>query len=372
MYKLSEANLDLLMNDVFKDLDVPPELREEAERKYLHLGNWLNEDSQENFKSDSNLYIQGSTLLGTSVKPVKRGDEYDFDLVYRRNIKKDGISQKDLKKQVGDQLARYIQFLEKEGETDIPKLIEGKRCWTLQYKGRFHIDILPALPDPEPNYLMNPQDGIIITDKELVQWQFSNPKGYHTWFKSSMREALHEKRAALAKSDGVEVESIPEDNVKTTLQKAIQILKRHRDSTYTGDSDDKPISIIITTLAGHAYNNSDNLYVALSAIVDNMGQYIEKRDGVYWVENPINKKENFADKWEKKPERMKAFHEWLDSAKSEFSSFKTENNMDVLTEKLSKSLRVDNAQVIVGNAKKRAGLSAAANSVSVKTDPWSC
>lgn len=372
MYKLSEANLDLLMNDIFKDLDVPTELRKEAERKYTNLGIWLNEDSQEHFKSDASLYIQGSTLLGTSVRPIKRGDEYDFDLVYRRNIKKEGITQKELKTQVGDQLGRYIKYLEGEDEADIPKLVEGKRCWTLQYKGRFHIDILPALPDPEPSYLMNSEDGIIITDKELVHWQFSNPKGYHSWFKSTMRESLYEVRNSMAKSDGVDVESIPEEGVKTTLQKAIQILKRHRDSTYSGNKDDKPISIIISTLAGHAYNNSGNLYLALSGIVENMANYIEKRDGVYWVENPINNKENFADKWRKHPERMEAFFQWLNSAKSEFSSYRIENNMDVLTEKLSNSFRVDNAQVIVGNASKRASLAAAASSVSVKTDPWSC
>ena len=216
------------------------------------------------------------------------------------------------------------------------------------------------------------KDGIIITDKELAQWQFSNPKGYHSWFKSAMTEALFEKRATLAKADSVEVESIPEDGIKTTLQKSIQILKRHRDSTYTGHADDKPISIIISTLAGHAYNNSNNLYVALSTIVESMDKFIEKREGVYWVENPINKKENFADKWEKHPERMKLFYSWIKSAKSEFSSFKNEESMEILTETLSKSLRVDNASTIVGNAKKRAGISAAASSAPIKSDPWSC
>ena len=359
------------MEEIYTDLDVPLELKKEAETKYLNLGEWLNQDSQSKFKSDSQLYIQGSTLLGTSVRPIKRGDEYDFDLVYKRNIKKDGISQKDFKDQVGEQLTRYIQYLKDGGEKDIPFLIEGKRCWTLQYKGRFHIDVLPALPDPEPEYLMDPEDGLIITDKELTQWQFSNPKGYHSWFKKSMRYALTELRNSLAKSDGVEVEDVPQHKTKTTLQKAIQILKRHRDSTYMGSKDDKPISVIITTLASHAYNNSDNLYVALTEIVKNMNNYIEDRDGVYWVENPINKKENFADKWESNPKRAEEMFRWIESANKEFESYQNETNIDVITESLEKSFRLDNATAITGKAKKREGLAVAAKAVEVKTDPWS-
>ena len=39
---------------------------------------------------------------------------------------------------------------------------------------------------------------------------------------------------------------------KTPLQRAVQILKRHRDIMFAGD-EDKPVSIIITTLAAKAY-----------------------------------------------------------------------------------------------------------------------
>lgn len=45
---------------------------------------------------------------------------------------------------------------------------------------------------------------------------------------------------------------------KTPLQRAVQILKRHRDIMFAGD-EDKPVSIIITTLAAKAYQEKVRL-----------------------------------------------------------------------------------------------------------------
>lgn len=370
MYKLSDENLRILFDDLYKNLDVPPEKICEAKAKYEHLGEWLNLDAATHFRTDSILYLQGSALLGTGTRPIKQADEYDFDLVYRRNIQKDSISQAELKDQVGQQLRRYIKHLKDSGEADIPMLEAGERCWTLRYSGRFHMDILPAIPDPEPEYAANPEDGIIITDKNLILWQFSNPKGFHTWFRSKMLRILNENRAALAKAANVSVETIPEEQVKTTLQKSVQILKRHRDSIYNGDPKNKPASIIITTLAGLAYDNSRDIYQAIQRILSEMPRFIENRDGVLWVQNPVNAKENFADRWKTHPARAEEFFKWMESARQTFSSF-TVNNTGAIEETLFKSFGIENAGDIARAANKRAGLAAAANAVTVKTDPWS-
>lgn len=45
---------------------------------------------------------------------------------------------------------------------------------------------------------------------------------------------------------------------ESILQRIVQILKRHRDIMFNGD-EDKPISIIITTLASRAYRGETNL-----------------------------------------------------------------------------------------------------------------
>ncbi len=42
-----------------------------------------------------------------------------------------------------------------------------------------------------------------------------------------------------------------------------------------------------------------------------MPKYIESRDGILWVPNPVNPGENFADKWQEHPERATKFRQWL-------------------------------------------------------------
>ena len=371
MYKMDRKNLNHLMSDVYNDIDVPQKMLATAERNYKHLSDWLKEDSLPNLKSDSLLYIQGSTLLGTSIKPLKSDDDYDLDLVYRRNLSKNSLSQSDLKKQVGEQIRRYIKSLEESNSHNIPRLEEGKRCWTLQYTGNFHMDILPALPDPEQNYKMNPMDGILITDKELSQWQSSNPKGYYAWFKELMTSNFYKSRALLAKSRNVEVESIPEHEVKTTLQRAIQILKRHRDCNYQGSPENKPISIIITTLASHAYNNNENLYETLHEISGTMSHYIKNRDGNFWVENPINQKENFADKWNTHPEREPSFRIWLEKVKEDLQLFENETNIELMTTRLNKSFGISDAATMMNAADTRAKLTMETQNIQTKSSPWS-
>jgi hypothetical protein len=63
----------------------------------------------------------------------------------------------------------------------------------------------------------------------------------------------------LAEALKANIEDVPEWRVKTPLQRAVQLLKRHRDVYFAGDYENRPISIIITTLAAHAYKNQENV-----------------------------------------------------------------------------------------------------------------
>ena len=79
----------------------------------------------------------------------------------------------------------------------------------------------------------------------------------------------------------------------------------------------KPISVIITTLAGYAYSGEDNLYETLIHILDNMASYIEIRNGVFWIPNPVMNEENFADKWQQNPDKQQAFKVWASRARND-------------------------------------------------------
>ena len=76
-----------------------------------------------------------------------------------------------------------------------------------------------------------------------------------------------------------------------------------------------PISIILTTLAARAYNGSAGVFDALREILQHMDEYVENRDGVWHIENPVMPGENFADKWEMEPKKADAFFEWLSAAR---------------------------------------------------------
>lgn len=304
-----------LLEQVARSLDIPDKLHDEAVKKYEHVGHWLEEKDANLGRREPLVYPQGSFRLGTVIRPLSEKDEYDIDLVYERDLRKGSVSQEQLKEEAGEHLRAYLKHC-RESHQDVPTLIEGRRCWRLDYPDRFHMDVLPAIPDDDgrQSWKEHANTKILITDSDLHEWQPSNPIGYAEWFKGRMAVQFREKRAALAMEAKAAAEDVPEYKVKTPLQRAIQILKRHRDFHFQDDGD-RPISIIITTLAAKAYNNQANLLDALLTLVRDMPNHIEtrKKNGkpISWVANPVNDGENFADKWEDNPQREVKFRAWL-------------------------------------------------------------
>jgi hypothetical protein len=133
---------------------------------------------------------------------------------------------------------------------------------------------------------------------------------------------VRQMREAIARAANASVEEIPEWRVRTPLQRAVQLLKRHRDLRFAPDADDRPTSIIITTLAAHAYRQEPQTYAALLRIVTDMPRYIENRDGKWWVANPVHPGENFADKWNEKPQRADAFLRWLNAVEADLKAMR--------------------------------------------------
>ena len=292
-----------------KAIDINEELFKKAVNEYRAMSNWIDKETP---SYSVHIYPQGSFALGTVVKPLTDEDEYDIDLVceFADDYK---LSAKQLKVDILKPL--LIKY--KKTTTDI---IEKRRCWCVEYdhfKG-FHMDVIPAYK--LPRY-------INITDKDEEQNTYeyigSNPKEYINWFRSRMnvrrQKILSEKCFAHIRSQA-EIDDITEFSIKTPLQKAIQILKRHRDIMFSNDySNCTPISIIITTIIAQVYNNEDNIYDTLSEFFSKARIFINSniKEGQYHIENPSytgEDKENFADKWNEHPERAEAFFKWLKKA----------------------------------------------------------
>ena len=345
-----QKHTEELLEDLAASLQVPPSRYEAAERAYKSVGEWLHRAASRVRLANPNIYVQGSFRLGTAIRSMSDMEDYDVDLVCELSLSKTQLTQARLKALLGDELRSYAEAHGmKEPE-------ESRRCWTQDYAdgAQFHIDTLPALPDAAGQRLILAQRGfsdewadnaIAITDRDdpnfrqlTEDWPHSNPKGYANWFRSKMREVFDARRRALALEARASVEDIPEHRVRTPLQSAIQILKHHRDVMFSERVDDKPISIILTTLAAHAYKQERQISGALYSILDRMDTHIDYSTGVAWIANPTDPAENFADRWQEYPKREEAFREWLDRAREDFAAAAQSRNRETATAALQPRL----------------------------------
>lgn len=335
---------NIFLEKVAEALDISPSKYKQAVSRYEAVGTWLENGEYNNQRVEVSIYPQGSFRLGTVIRPYRdhKDQDYDIDLVCELSPSTASYDARETKHLVGNRLKeheRYHQMLDKE----------GKRCWTLNYAEQdgvgFHMDVLPSVQDP---FGMS-HTKISITSKldDGYEWCSSDPKGYEKWFKSCNqvafdRDALRQKRAISLNFQDVymSIEDVPDLLVRTPLQRVIQLLKRHRDVkfSYRNDWKHAPISIIITTIAAHLYQNENDVFQALKNIILSLNAHIpllhgkdlntnfatqkiiyKLSDGSWYIGNPVNSDENFADRWhENDSARAKAFFQWVEMLKRDF------------------------------------------------------
>jgi hypothetical protein len=353
--KTAEEYLDALA----AELAISEARYEQARRSYASLGDWLHRPESIVLRYDPEVYVQGSFGLGTAIRPLNDAEEYDVDSVCVLRAASTGhLSQAKLKAMVGAEIKSYHR-----AQNMVKPVREGRRCWILDYAdgAQFHMDIVPAVPNAARYRMLLAARGlstqwsetaIVITDLESPvynviseDWQRSNPKGYAAWFRERMGAAFERRRRIVAQSIRASVEDVPDYKVRTPLQSAIMILKRHRDGMFEHRADERPISIIITTLAAHAYNGEETISGALLAILARMEQFIISTGAHLIIQNPSDPLENFADKWPAHPERRRAFFEWLAQARHDFAQ---------LVQQVDPRRIVDNVQPRLGAVAARA------------------
>ena len=329
-------NHDDVLEAIAASIDIPDSMYESTQKSYKAIGSWLERDDSSIKDFKPKIYAQGSFALGTVVRPLGDKDEYDIDLVCTLSAaSKQSFSMAQLKRMVGEELYAYTKAHNMQNPPT-----DNRRCWTLEYadSAKFHVDILPSVRNTNSSegsrniFGSYDQHIIAITDKKhsdydkenCSDWPTSNPKGYALWFNSRQLQIQKQlKEAKFRKNKGfyARVDDIPDFKVKSPLQRAIQLLKRHRDSTRMS-TENKPISIIISTLAAMAYNGEENIVEALRTILKDMPLHIKDYgSGETRIENPTNPDENFADKWIMYPKRKDVFYKWLDKAQADFGKY---------------------------------------------------
>lgn len=350
---VTKHNLSQLLEEIAKELDISPTKYKLAVSRYEAVGTWLNEGDYEDFAGEITIYPQGSFRLGTVVRPVREQIEkdYDIDLVCEFVEQANHTLPKKVKHRVGNRLKQHDTYESMLDE-------EGKRCWTLQYAEQegagFHLDVLPSSGNSTASCYP-----ISITHKNEseYEWKSSNPRGYATWFEERNQHAfsivVNEQKRMISNSffdSYAKVEDVPDQLVRTPLQRVVQIMKRHRDMRFNGNSKFAPISMIMTTLAAHLYNNESDVLSALTNIVSQLDEHavlmshrlmvndsLSKRElikrlpeGSWYIANPTNPKENFADRWHEDGDaRAKAFFQWVAWLKQDFLALTQYDNSTI-------------------------------------------
>lgn len=309
----SKQNIDKMLRKIAKEIEISKTEYEKAVKSYNAVGTFIDNNIPQ---YDIKIVPQGSFRLGTVTKPITDEDEYDIDLVAIIDHK--FLNAKELKNIVGDALKSSDRYSE--------KLVEGKRCWTIEYSesSKYHMDILPTMMSD--TYSTNKELTMTHKEDEKSDYEFrqTNPEAYYDWFLERMEEERKRLKEEYAVRNKLEIVDVPEYEIKTTLQVAIQILKRYRDIKFKETPDIKPISIILTTLMAKVYTGKESVYELIEKFSKEYMMHIQKdENGNIIIKNPVNENENFADKWPKYPERREAFFKFM-----------TELEKDLVTNKI--------------------------------------
>lgn len=252
-------------------------------------------------RHDVEIFPQGSMRTQTTISqryPVK----FDLDVV----VKLSGPKYSN-----PDPEAMFAAFgLALKGNEAVTGEPEAKRrCWRLQYPNKaYYFDVTPAVGDRTGRA----GSSLSVRDPD-TGWAPSNPEEFADWFCShAAKRFAFQFELLKARIEGrTTVTPLPDERVglDDILRRTVQLMKLHRDTLYWGAEDKKrevmPISVIIVTLATHAYADllatrphefTSPIEVVL-ALVEAMPGFIERNSSGWRVENPRLASENFADKW---------------------------------------------------------------------------
>jgi hypothetical protein len=293
----ANRELDEILDLIGVTVQLTPPQFEKAETSYHAVADWLGSPGSEVREYRPDIFAQGSLRLDTTVRPLSH-TEFDLDLVCLVQIS-DRVSPAA----VYDLLLKRMR----EHGTYAKIIVEMPRCIRLDYSGDFHLDIVPAVPDPA----CRPGETCMkIPDRPKRRWCDTNPKGYVVWLEvQAAKRKLVEKAARFSANANVEPLRDPAPAyMKPPLKLSVQLFKRWRDLAFQGREKLAPSSIVLTTLSGMLYQGEPHPTDGLLTILDGIYLWSQRVDQIeLW--NPSNPKECITDRWKENRAAYDAFIE---------------------------------------------------------------
>ena len=201
---------------------------------------------------------QGSYALGTTIRPVKDTDEYDVDrLVY---VEYD--NSKDPKDYIDD----VYQCLKDNGNY-ADKVQKNTRCVTVNYAGKFKIDVVPCITYNGNQFICN---------RKTNEYEVTDGTGFRDWFN--------------------EKNGITNGNLKL-VTRLLKYLRDHK-KTFTAPS------VLLTTLIGNTVDDREDdgqfktLPDALQTVISRIDDFLRSRPIMPEIRNPALPSETFTRHWD--------------------------------------------------------------------------
>lgn len=291
---MNSFELNKYLNIAGYSLQLSDEKFEELKNNYKALSTYIANNHKLAQKEEYSIYQQGSFAIDTAIRPLKN-DSFDVDVIVEFDMNKSEITPMEFYRQL------YKTF--KEGKYS-DKVEEYRNCIRINYSNNYHFDIMPAIP------LAYNSESLSVPDKKKTDWVVRAPKTYARWFEEQSKKfAL---RDSFSHADVTPLKKPEPYELKPTLNRVVQLLKRSRDIYFKEYDDYYPQSIVLTTLAAKYYDGNTSLYDAFLNIVGKM-KNLKDNNPRFDVINPgSNGRENFTEKWKRKTEYYDNFSFFID------------------------------------------------------------
>ena len=198
---------------------------------------------------------QGSYALRTIIKPVRKNQEYDADILL---LMKDGSD--TMPHEYIDEVYRCLI----DNAIYRDKAHRKTRCVTLDYADDFHLDVVPCIAIGSEQFVCN---------RKTDEFEITDGTGYRDWFNGKNK--------------------ITHGNLKIITR----LLKYLRDSKRRFSVK----SILLTTLIGNTVYGDDtfkSIPDALKTISNRMNEFLQSHTSLPCICNPALSEEDFTRHWD--------------------------------------------------------------------------